>query len=92
MWSVVRAGRLGFKFRRQHPIGDYIADLCCPKAALVIELDGGIHEIQESEDAVRQEFIEGREYLVLRFSNQAVLDNLPHVMRAINAALHSGAS
>jgi very-short-patch-repair endonuclease len=92
MWNAVRARRRGYKFRRQHPIGSYLADLCCPRAGLVIELDGSIHETQQDEDAVRQEFIEGREYLVLRFTNDAVVNRLPEVLKVIDAVLNNGAA
>jgi 5-methyltetrahydrofolate--homocysteine methyltransferase len=92
MWYALRDKKLAHRFRRQHPIGSYIADLCCPRAGLVIELDGPIHENQQTEDAIRQEFIEGREYRVLRFSNEAVLNNLPEVLKRVIAALHSGVS
>jgi leucyl-tRNA synthetase len=83
---------MGFKFRRQHTIGEYIADLCCPSAGLVIELDGPIHDTQVTEDAVRQEFIEGREYRVLRFTSNAVMNRTPEVLKTIDAVLQSGSS
>jgi very-short-patch-repair endonuclease len=92
MWNAVRARRRGYKFRRQHPIGSYLADLRCPKAALVIELDGPIHENQQDEDAVRQGCIEGRKYQVLRFTNDAVMNRLPDVLKAIDAVLNNGAA
>jgi very-short-patch-repair endonuclease len=40
MWSMLRDRRLGYKFRRQHPIGDYVVDFACPSIHLVIEVDG----------------------------------------------------
>jgi very-short-patch-repair endonuclease len=92
LWNAVRANKLGYKFRRQHPMRSYYVDFCCPKAALVIELDGSIHETQQADDAIRQEFIEGREYRVLRFSNDAVLNRLAEVLLTIRAALASGPS
>ena len=65
----------GAAFRRQHPIGPYIADFCCSKAKLVIEVDGGIHEDEDrmARDAHREAYIRERGYRVLRLTNREVL-------------------
>src|SRR5438874_13180986 len=69
MWTAVRNGQIdGFKFRRQHHIQQYLADISCFKARLVIEIDGPIHETQRREDAERQRVIESFGYRVLRFT------------------------
>jgi BirA family biotin operon repressor/biotin-[acetyl-CoA-carboxylase] ligase len=49
LWRRLRDRELGFKFRRQMPIGGYIADFACPAARIVIELDGGQHGSDEAE-------------------------------------------
>src|SRR5688572_15096556 len=61
----------GFKFRRQYPIGNYIADFYCAEGALVVELDGITHRGREAYDAERQDWLESQGLLVLRFTNQA---------------------
>ncbi len=57
----------GFKFRRQHCIGQFIVDFYCSKARLVIEVDGLIHHYQKEEDSLRQEYLESLGLKVLRF-------------------------
>lgn len=84
LWMRLRNGKLGsFKFRRQHPIDEYLVDFCCPEVWLVIEVDGAIHEQQVEEDAVRQDHIERMGYRVIRFSNEDVIRNPMGVMRRI---------
>ncbi len=86
LWEALRARRLGgLKFRRQHPINAYILDFWCPECRLVIELDGAIHEQkdQKEHDEMRQRHLEAYGYTVLRFSNEEVRNNLPHVLRII---------
>ncbi len=88
LWSRLRAGRLpGWKFRRQVPIGNYIADFVCPSAKLVIELDGSQHVEQAGYDARRTAFLEGQGYRVMRVWNSDALDNLDGVLEAILSQL-----
>jgi very-short-patch-repair endonuclease len=56
-----------FKFRRQHPIGPYIADFACPEAKLVIEIDGYWHKTRERADAFRSDRLRDLGYEVVRF-------------------------
>jgi very-short-patch-repair endonuclease len=74
LWSVLRAGRFaGFKFRRQHPVPPYIADFCCHRAKLIVELDGSQHS-QEA-DSKRTRFLETQGFRVIRFwDHDALLD------------------
>jgi lysyl-tRNA synthetase class 2 len=89
LWRLLRNGNLGgFKFRRQHPIDQFLADFCCPQHWLAIELDGPIHDRQVEEDAVRQEYIQRMGYRVTRFSNEDVLKNPQGAMRRIWEELH----
>jgi very-short-patch-repair endonuclease len=59
LWARLRRSPSGVRFRRQHPIGPYVADFYCPAAKLVIEIDGQIHGFEERlvRDAVRDEFM-----------------------------------
>lgn len=74
-----------FRFRRQHPIGRFIADFYCHKARLVIELDGAIHEGQEqkSYDKSREEKLKLLGLTVLRFDNAQVENDIAEVLRKI---------
>ena len=67
------------RFRRQHPIGPYIADFTCIEQKLVIELDGGQHQDQVTQDEQRTAFLQAQGWRVLRFWNNEVLDNLDGV-------------
>ncbi len=74
----------GHKFRRQHPIGPYVADLACPGARLVIEIDGGQHaEEQRAADERRTQDLMTRGWLVIRFWNHDVLANPDGVVQEI---------
>ncbi len=90
LWEVLRDRRLhGFKFRRQHPLGRYIADFCCPEARLVVEIDGKVHDRPEQKDydQIREEEIKARGLRVLRFRNDEIDGNLEKVLQSIVAYL-----
>jgi very-short-patch-repair endonuclease len=88
MWSRLRDRRLcGARFWRQHPIGPFITDFCCPEAKLVVELDGGQHALQKQPDAERTAFLEGQGYRVIRFWDNEALANLEGVLQRIVEAL-----
>jgi very-short-patch-repair endonuclease len=90
LWRHVRRGQMnGFKFRRQHPFGDYILDFVCLEARLVIEVDGGQHAAHEEGDAQRTAVLEMAGFRVLRFWNHEVLQDLEAVKDAIWQALHT---
>jgi very-short-patch-repair endonuclease len=90
LWSQLRDHRLnGAGFRRQVPIGNYIADFVCHGAKLVIELDGGQHYSDQGEqaDAARSAAIEAEGFKVLRFSNYDVMTNRAGVLETIAAGI-----
>lgn len=81
LWQHVRSRRLGgHKFRRQVPIGTYIADFVCEDAKLIIELDGGQHDDNKQADEVRTKNLEDFGYHVIRFWNNEVLENMDGVL------------
>ena len=91
MWKHLRNRQLeGFKFRRQSPIGPYIADFECFAAKLVIELDGGQHQGQVDYDNERTRYLEASGYRVIRFWNNDVILDLEAVTQAILVALNQG--
>jgi very-short-patch-repair endonuclease len=88
LWFQLRRLPLsGSHFRRQTPIGPFIADFMCHGARLVVELDGGAHGAPDValRDLERQEWIEGRSYLLLRFTNAEVMHDAKSVARRIFA-------
>lgn len=90
LWEKLRATRLqGLKFRRQVPIGDFIADFCCREHKLIIELDGGQHAepVEIARDERRTALLESRGYRVIRFWNNEVLTNIDGIVEAILEAV-----
>ena len=84
LWYHLRNRRfLGVKFRRQVPVGPYIADFLCHTPALVVELDGGQHVEQQSYDAQRTRYLEAQGYRVLRYWNNAVMGDVEGVMESV---------
>ena len=87
LWSYIRANQLGIHFRRQHPIGDFIADFICIDQRLIIEVDGNIHNKPEQQewDKQRTAFLESQDYRVVRFSNEQVLHDIDKVLAHIKS-------
>ena len=83
LWWALRELPAPSGFRRQHPIGRYIADFACPGRDLAIEIDGGQHALTIEADAVRAEELARRGYRVLRFCNNEVIENLSGVLDMI---------
>ena len=84
LWFRLRDRRLcGLKFRRQMPIDRYVVDFCCEAARLIVEVDGGQHDERSEEDKMRTAALEARGYLVLRFWNNEVLQNMDGVLEVI---------
>jgi len=75
LWRMLRGGQLGgWKFRRQTPIGRYIADFVCFEAKLIVECDGGQHA-DSAHDARRDAWFQSQGFAVLRFWNGEVLEH-----------------
>jgi very-short-patch-repair endonuclease len=87
LWRELRDHRLGgYKFRRQQPVGPYYADFCCSAARVIVELDGDSHVGRELRDAARTAYLNSEGYVVLRFWNPEVFENLDGVLEAILTA------
>ena len=88
LWGALRSRNFhGLKFRRQYPVGPFVVDFACPDRSLVIEVDGGYHDFVERKDLSRQEFIESRGFMVLRFENAELENDLEVALVAIGRAL-----
>jgi very-short-patch-repair endonuclease len=88
MWRILHSFRReGYNFRRQVQLGTYYVDFACHAPAIVIEVDGDTHgsDIARSNDAVRDDYLSGRGYRVLRFWNNEVMVN-PYGVHLIIAA------
>jgi len=92
LWARLRAHRLNnIHFRNQHAIGNYIVDFCAPRKKLIVELDGSQHLEQEDYDTERTAYFKSKGYKVLRFWNNAVINNIEDVLLAISHALEDEA-
>ena len=90
LWKLLRNRQLlGFKFRRQHQIGDYIADFYCHEGCLVIECDGSVHDRNEQwhHDQNRDAYMISNGLRVLRFRNEQILDNPERILEEISKYL-----
>jgi very-short-patch-repair endonuclease len=87
LWMYLRRRQLnGAYFRKQCPIGPYIADFACLEAKLIIELDGGQHA-ESTTDKTRDAWFAARGYRTLRFWNNDVVQNMDGVLLTITEAL-----
>jgi very-short-patch-repair endonuclease len=91
LWQRLRGNQLGVKFRRQHPIGSYVADFYCSSQRLVIEVDGDAHNMGDrpARDVSRDAFLNENGYKVLRVAASDILKDIDPVMAAIAAIVDS---
>ena len=91
LWQRLRGNQLGAKFRRQHPIGSYIADFYCSALRLVIEVDGDAHNMGDrpAHDVSRDAFLNENGYKVLRIAAFDILKDIDPVVAAIAAIVDS---
>lgn len=90
LWMRLRGRQLGVKFRRQHPVGPYIADFCCLECRLIIELDGGQHAEQVRADKARTSYMENHGFRVLRFWSDQILTDTDAVLERIFSEFRLG--
>ena len=90
LWSRLRRKAMhGFRLRRQHPVGPYVADFACLSLRIIVEIDGATHRSAEevAHDAKRDAYLRRQGFRILRFWNSAVYENLPGVLYAIWTAM-----
>ena len=88
LWHLLRGRELaGYKFRRQVPLGPYIADFVCLSNRLIVELDGGQHGEQATYDTERTQWLKSQNFRVLRFWNNQAFEERQAVLETILSAL-----
>lgn len=89
LWNVLREKQLGVKFRRQHPICDFIVDFLCLPLNLIIEVDGGYHKNKEQQilDIEREDILKRTGYTILRYTNEEVIQDTQRVINMINSKI-----
>ena len=83
LWAAIRGGSVGARFRRQVPIGYWIADLASLSPRLVIEVDDTSHEFRD--ESMRTDYFNSQGFSVLRFSNKRIAQELPEVVGTIES-------
>jgi len=89
---MLRDRRLRYKFRRQHPIGEFVVDYACPSVSLVLEVDGPSHEEEEQRDfdAYREDSLREHGWRIMRVKNWEVFQSARDVEDAIWKFLEPG--
>lgn len=89
LWSLIKGGKLGQTFKRQHIIGDFIVDFVCLDSKLVVEIDGGYHhtEDQPANDGKRTKRLNEMGFNVIRFDNEEVIGCTDTVLKTIKENL-----
>ncbi len=88
LWRFLRNAKLGYKFRRQHPVDKFILDFYCIEKKLCIELDGSVHNTDTKEyDMGRQEYLKSKSIKVVRFWNNEIHNDLVSVIEKIKKEL-----
>ena len=86
LWRYLRGNALGVSFRRQQPVGPFIADFLCFEHRVIIEADGGQHN-HNDHDAARDAYLSAHGYRVLRYWNHDILQRTEAVLQDIQRAL-----
>lgn len=83
LWETIRNNKLGYKFRRQHVISNYITDFVCLSKKLIIEVDGEIHKYQKQQDRERTHKLNAQGYRIIRFKNEEIKNDIKIVIKKI---------
>ncbi|KTT72417.1 endonuclease domain-containing protein [Sphingomonas sanguinis] len=85
LWQQLRGSPNGVRFRRQHPIGCYVADFFCAKARLIVEVDGAIHGVEMGlvRDTARDRYLSENGYRVIRIGATDILRDAEAVAASI---------
>lgn len=91
LWKEIRNNNLGIKFRRQHPVGNFVVDFYAPKYKLAIELDGSIHKSNDAKeyDEMRTKVLADMGIILMRFWNSEIEYHLPDALIKIKEKIIS---
>ena len=89
LWRLLKGDALGYRFRRQHPIGNCTLDFYCPEVKLNVEIDGGSHYLRGEEDLARDSFLTTQKIHVMRIPAGDVLKSPSRVADQIKAVCDS---
>jgi very-short-patch-repair endonuclease len=89
LWQRLRGRPGGVKFRRQHPVGRYVADFYAPDARVIVEVDGLAHDARVERDAVRDDWLRGQGFVVVRVAAAEVLRDVDGVVAGLVAVVTS---
>ncbi|MDP2693174.1 MAG: endonuclease domain-containing protein [bacterium] len=86
LWNKIRNKAFGYKFRRQHSIGNFVVDFYCAELRLVVEIDGYIHgeEFKKQLDEKKENFLLNNDFKILRYMNEQVLFELDSVLQDLS--------
>jgi len=87
LWDQLKGNKLGTRFRRQHVIDNFIPDFVSLSLKIIIEVDGKIHDFQKEYDVNRQYLLEKDGYIVLRFTNEEILNDIESVLIKIKEVI-----
>lgn len=89
LWHYLKEKKIGYKFRRQHIVGEYITDFINLKHKLIIEVDGKYHQEAEQviKDAQRTQYLEQKDYTVIRFTNEEIFNHMEDVIKKIKETI-----
>ena len=90
LWYFLRNKQLdGYRFRRQHPVGKYIADFACVRENLIIEVDGATHGVAQeiAYDAAQTKYLQSKGWRIVRYGNEEIYKNIDDVLDDIDAHL-----
>lgn len=89
LWHYLKEKKIGYKFRRQHIVGEYITDFINLKHKLIIEIDGKYHQEAEQviKDAQRTQYLEQKGYSVIRFTNEEIFNHMEDVIKKIKETI-----
>lgn len=87
LWNKLRRKSLGWKFKRQFSIDNYVVDFYCPDKKLAIELDGNVHKYRKEYDEYRTKYINAFGIKEIRFRNDEIINNIGEVIKQIKDSL-----
>ena len=87
LWGAIRAKALGVRWRRQHVLRGFILDFYAPQIGMVLEVDGPVHDAQQTEDSRRETALEELGLFVVRVTNREVFYDIDGLLKRLRALI-----